>query len=98
MTKLINPNAPVVYSPSSTAAYMKKASYSTGTPEGMLINIANLQMAQDFYHLPTRTMCGMTDAKVVDCQAGYETMQNLMMGMLSGAHIIVECSECWTLS
>lgn len=91
LTKLINPSAPVVYSPSSSVANMKKASYITGTPEGMLINIANLQMALNYYHLPTRTMCGMTDAKTVDCQAGYETMQNLMMGMLGGAHIIVEC-------
>ncbi|HHT63395.1 MAG TPA: trimethylamine--corrinoid methyltransferase, partial [Clostridia bacterium] len=87
----INPSAPVVYSPSSSVANMKKASYITGTPEGMLINIANLQMALNYYHLPTRTMCGMTDAKTVDCQAGYETMQNIMMGMLGGAHIIVEC-------
>jgi len=91
LTKLINPSAPVVYSPSSSVANMKKASYITGTPEGMLINIANLQMALNYYHLPTRTMCGMTDAKTVDCQAGYETMQNLIMGMLGGAHIIVEC-------
>lgn len=91
MTKLVNPEAPVVYCPSSTAGYMKKASYITGTPEGMLINIANLQIAREYYHLPTRTMCGMTDAKVVDCQAGYETMQNLMMGMLGGSHILVEC-------
>ena len=91
MTKLVNPEAPVVYSPASTVGYMKKASYITGTPEGMLINIANLQIGREFYHLPTRTMCGMTDAKVVDCQAGYETMQNLMMGMLGGSHILVEC-------
>ena len=91
LAKLVNPTAPVVYSPASSVAYMKKASYITGTPEGMLVNIANLQMAREFYHLPTRTMCGMTDAKTVDCQAGYETMQNLMMGMLGGAHIIVEC-------
>jgi len=91
LTKLINPDTPVVYSPSSTTGFLKKGSYSTGTPEGMLINIANLQLALDYYHLPTRTMCGMTDSKSVDCQAGYETMQNLMMGMLGGAHIIVEC-------
>jgi len=91
LAKLVNPRAPVVYCPSSTAGYMKKASYITGTPEGMLINIANLQIARELYHLPTRTMCGMTDAKTVDCQAGYETMQNLLMGMLGGAHILVEC-------
>jgi len=33
----------------------------------------------------------MTDAKTIDCQAGYETMQNLMMGILGGAQIVAEC-------
>jgi len=91
LAKMVNPQAPVVYSPSSSVGYMKKASYVTGTPEGMLINIANLQIARELYHLPTRCMCGMTDSKTIDCQAGYETMQNLIMGMLGGAHILVEC-------
>lgn len=91
LVQLITPGNPVVYSPASTAANMKIASYITGPPEAFLINTANLQLALDVYRLPTRTMCGMTDAKRVDCQAGYETMQNLMMGMLSGAHIIHEC-------
>ena len=91
LIQLIAPGNPVVYSPASTAANMKIASYVTGPPEAFLINNANLQLAHDLYHLPTRTMCGMTDSKRVDCQAGYETMQNLMMGMLSGAHIIHEC-------
>ncbi len=91
LVQLITPGNPVVYCPASTAANMKIASYVTGPPEAFLINTANLQLALDLYKLPTRTMCGMTDAKAVDCQAGYETMQNLMMGMLSGAHIIHEC-------
>ncbi len=91
LIQLINPGNPVVYCPSSTAANMRSAGYITGPPEAFLINCANLQMALDLYKIPTRTMCGMTDSKTVDCQAGYETMQNLMMGMLSGAHIIHEC-------
>jgi len=90
LLQLINPGNPVVYCPASTVANMKNASYITGPPEAFLINTANLQMALDFYNLPTRVMCGMTDSKRVDYQAGYETMQNMMMGMLSGAHIIHE--------
>lgn len=91
LIQLITPGNPVVYCPGSTAANMKVAGYVTGPPEAFLINTANLQLALDVYHLPTRTMCGMTDSKKVDYQAGYETMQNLMLGMLSGAHIIHEC-------
>ena len=36
-------------------------------------------------------MCGMTDAKVPDMQAGLETMQNVMIAVLSGVDIINEC-------
>jgi len=91
LTQLINPGNPVVAGPCSSVAYMKKASYITGSPEMMLIDVAGLQMFLDLYKMPTRIMTGMTDSKVVDCQAGYETMQNMMLGILSGAHVIHEC-------
>ena len=48
-------------------------------------------MSLDYYHIPARSMCGMTDAKSIDCQAGFETMQNLLMGALGGAHMVFEC-------
>lgn len=89
--QLVNPGNPVIYSTASSTAYMKRASYCAGTPETMLINIPNLQLGQDFYHLPVRTMCGITESKTIDSQSGYETMQSVMMGMLGGAHILVQC-------
>ena len=76
---LLNPATPIVSSPSSSVGYMKRASYITGTPEMMMINGPLLQMAHDYYHMPTRCMCGMTDAKIPDAQAGLETMQNLSL-------------------
>lgn len=91
LLQLIHPGTPVVYSVASSTAFMKTAAYSAGTPEAMMINAAGLQMGLDFYHLPTRTMCGITNSKEVDCQAGFETMQSLLLGMMSGAHIAVQC-------
>ena len=91
LTQLTRPGAPVVYATASTVGYMKDGSFAAGSPEAMLINAPNLQMGRDFYHLPTRTMCGITHAKEIDCQAGYETMMSLMMGVLSGANIGVQC-------
>jgi len=88
--RIVQPGAPVVYGPSATAADMKSGDYFCGTPEGMLINMANIQMATQFYNIPARAMTGLTDAKTVDYQAGFETMQNLMMGMLAGAHLLNE--------
>jgi trimethylamine--corrinoid protein Co-methyltransferase len=70
---------------------MRAATYAAGAPEAMLINTASLQMGLDYYHLPTRTMCGITHSKTLDAQAGYETMQSILLGCLSGAHIAVQC-------
>ena len=88
--QMVNPGNPVVWSPSSTVAWLKTANYGTGSPEAMLPNIVGLQLAKDLYHVPTRNMAGSTDSKAVDCQAGYETMQNMMLAMLGGAQIIYE--------
>ncbi len=91
LTQLTRPGAPVVYATASTTGYMKNGSFAAGTPEAMLINTPNIQMGREYYHLPTRTMCGITHSKAVDCQAGYETMMSLLMGVLSGANIGVQC-------
>lgn len=90
-SQLVAPGTPVVYSVASTRSYFKRASFCAGTPEAMMINTPNIQMGLDFYNLPTRTMCGITESKTVDAQAGYESMMSLMMGMMSGAHIAVQC-------
>lgn len=90
LVQLLRPGHPAVYCPSAAAANMKTCGFATGAPESMLINIANIQMGLDFYHVPVRAMPGFTDAKIPDFQAGAETMQNLMMGMLSGAHLLNE--------
>lgn len=91
LMNLINEKAPIVYTPSSTVGYMKKGTYTTGTPDMSLINIPLLLMAHDFYHIPSRCMCGMTDAKTPDMQAGLETMQNVMMAIFAEVDIINEC-------
>ena len=91
LAQFVNPGNPVAYSIGSTVANMKNGNFITGSPEMMLIHLAALQMGLDYYHLPTRSMCGMTDSKILDCQAGYETMQNLLLGALGGVHIIFEC-------
>lgn len=91
LTQLVRPGAPVVYGVASCVGYMKTGSFAAGSPEAMLINMPNIQLAHDFYHLPTRTMCGITHAKDFNCQAFYETTMSLILGVLSGANIGVQC-------
>ena len=94
LTQIVNPGSPYVYVPGSTVANMKSGIYNTGSPEANLIDIAGIQMAIDLYNLPTRAMAGLTDAKDVDCQAGFESMQNFMLLMLGGVHFINEALGC----
>jgi len=88
LVQLINPGGPAVYCPASTVADMRTAICIYAPPENFLINSTCLQMAIDFYKVPTRIMAGMTNSKEVDIQAGYETMQNMLMGLLSGGHMV----------
>jgi trimethylamine--corrinoid protein Co-methyltransferase len=88
LIQLINPGCPAVYCPASTMADMRTAICIYAPPEQFLINSTCLQMAIDFYKVPTRIMAGMTDSKEVDVQAGYETMQNMLMGLMAGGHMV----------
>lgn len=91
LTQLVRPGSPFIYAPASAVPNMQNAQYITGSPESNLINLANIQLARELYRLPTRTMAGLTDAKIVDAQAGVETMQNLFQCMVGGVNIINQC-------
>ena len=88
LTQLVRPGAPAVYEPGGTVADLKRGMYTGGGPESNLMVIAGLQLALDMYKLPTRVMGGLSDAKMVDYQAGAETMQNLLMPLMAGAHFL----------
>lgn len=91
LAQLVSPGTPVVYSPASAVPNLRTASYVTGSPISGLINMVGVQLAKEIYNIPTRCMAGLTDAKVVDCQAGYETMQNYLMLAMAGTNIVNEC-------
>ena len=64
--------------------------------EGIHVSMNNDPIyIQDFdtelYGIPTRCMAGLTDSKIIDCQAGFETMQNYLMLAMSGVNIVNEC-------
>lgn len=90
LTYLVNPETPIVYCPASTTADMRYANAAFAAPEQFLINTPGLQLAIDRYRLPTRIMAGMTASKTEDIQAGAETMMNMLIGLLSGGHIVLQ--------
>ncbi len=91
LMQLVNPGAPYMLGPASARPDMRTGLYANGSPEANLINISSMQVAKELYNIPTRTMAGLTDAKVTDAQAGMETMQTLMTAMLGGADVIHGC-------
>ena len=90
LLQLVNPGTPYIHAPASAMPNLQTGQYITGSPQSNMINIAVLQTAIERYKLPTRTMAGLTDAKTCDTQAGYETMQNIMLCLMGGANIINE--------
>jgi trimethylamine--corrinoid protein Co-methyltransferase len=89
--QMLNQGTPIVYSAGSFMVNMKNFYPVTGSPQSALVNIVGIQMAREIYKIPSRTMAGLTDAKKVDFQAGAETMQNLTLYTMAGAHVINEC-------
>lgn len=88
LTQLIRPGVPVVLNNSSSCADMKSLGLTLGAPEGALVCVGTAQMAR-FYGFPCRSGGAVSDAKVVDAQAGAESMMNLLTSALSGTNYIL---------
>ncbi len=87
LTQLVNPGTPVLYGCISSITDLRDMKYLAGAVEMGLMNAAASQMAR-FYGLPIYTTAGMSDAKVNDVQAGYESAITSLMVALAGGNII----------
>ena len=67
---------------------MSNGSLSIGNPEGALFTSASAQLAR-FYGVPSRGGGGLTDSKIVDAQAGYESMMTLMAASTTGINFVL---------
>ena len=66
-------------------------SLSIGSAETALYTAATAQMGR-FYGVPTRGGGGLCDAKVVDAQAGYESMLTLLAAASSGINYVLHAA------
>ena len=83
LIQLIREGTPVVYGNLSSITDMRHINMATGAPEGALLQLAAKQVAR-YYSLPFRGGGALNDARGVDIQAGYESMMNLILTMMSG--------------
>lgn len=88
LAQCVNPGTPVVYGSTSAITDMQTGSLSIGNPEGAFFTSASAQMAR-FYRVPSRGGGGLSDAKIVDAQAGYESMMTLMAASVTGINFVL---------
>jgi trimethylamine--corrinoid protein Co-methyltransferase len=87
LAQAVNPGTPVIFGSVATNTDLRDLKYLAGSIEMGLLNAAAAQMAQ-FYRLPFYATGGMTDAKVLDAQSGYESALTNLLCALSGANFI----------
>jgi len=88
LTQLVREGAPVVFAGASSNAEMRSGALSIGSPEMAINAAATAQMAR-FYNLPVRGGGAVSDAKVPDAQAAYESMMSLLMAQVSGINFVL---------
>lgn len=88
LAQLVRPGAPVVYGSTSAPMDMKTGGLSIGAPELSMLVSFTAQLAR-FYHLPSRSGGGLTDANYPDIQAGAQSAIALSTAIRSGINFIL---------
>lgn len=91
LAQTIRAGTPVVYGSASSITEMRNGSLSIGAPEGAWIIAAAVQLAHS-YGLPCRAGGCVTDSKVLDPQAAYESMMNLQVAGTAGVDFVLHAA------
>ena len=78
---------PLIYSTLPTVGDMRSGAYASGGIECGMLHMAFAQMAH-FYNVPCGGYIGLTNSKVSDAQAGYETGMSTVAGVLAGVDML----------
>lgn len=85
--QLAHPGSPIIFGGSPAAFDMRTGTPPMGAVETMMINAAHVQVGKHL-GLPTHSYMGLSDAKIVDGQAGFETGMGALVAALAGANVI----------
>lgn len=84
----VNPGCPIVYSASASNAEMSNGALAIGSPEDAIFSLINGQLAK-FYNIPCRISGTLSDSKMMDAQAAFESAITGMMSQLGGGNFIL---------
>jgi trimethylamine--corrinoid protein Co-methyltransferase len=83
LMQMVKEGTPTIYATLATVADMRTGAYTSGGIECGMLHMAFAQLAH-FYNVPCGGYIGLTNSKVNDAQAGYETGMSAMGGLVSG--------------
>jgi trimethylamine--corrinoid protein Co-methyltransferase len=87
MTQLIRPGAPVLFGGAPATFHMKIASSPMAAVEALQLDVAYVEVAKAL-GLPTQSYMALSDAKVLDAQAGAETFGSALLAALAGVNSV----------
>jgi len=83
LEQMVRPGKATIYAGLPTVADMRTGAYAPGAIETGILFVGLAQMAR-FYGVPCGGYIGLTNAKVNDAQAGFETGMSTVAGVLAG--------------
>ena len=85
--QMVQSGTPLLFSTLPTVTDMRTGAYASGGIECGMLHMACSQMAR-FYNVPSGGYIGLTNSKLNDAQAGYETGMSGVAGVLGGADML----------
>ncbi|HEY5571505.1 MAG TPA: trimethylamine methyltransferase family protein [Anaerolineales bacterium] len=86
LMQMVREGTPLIYSTLPTVGDMRSGAYASGGIECGILHMAFAQMAR-FYNVPCGGYIGLTNSKINDAQAGYETGMSTVAGLLAGVNM-----------
>jgi trimethylamine--corrinoid protein Co-methyltransferase len=87
MAQLVRPGAPVLFGGAPATFHMKIASSPMAAVEALQLDVAYVEVAKSL-RLPTQSYMALSDAKLLDAQAGAETFGSALLAALAGVNSV----------
>jgi len=85
--QLTAPGAPIIWGSCASGFDMRHGTSPMGAVESMMMNAACAQVGRHL-GMPTHGFFGLSDAKALDYQAGYESGAGALLGALAGVDVV----------
>lgn len=87
IAQLVAKGAPVIWGGSPAVFDMRKGTTPMGSIDTMLLDLGYVEVGK-YLNLPTHAYLGMSDAKILDMQAGFETGIGSLLAAIKGVNMI----------